>query len=252
MDDRRVGATLRALRRRAGLRQREVATRAGCHQTTVSRAERGELDTLSLGHLRRLFGAVGARFDGEVRWRGGAVDRLVDQRHAALVEAVARQLRNWGWTVIAEVTFSEYGERGSIDLLAADTSTRAIAVLEMKTEIGAVEETIRRHDVKTRLAPKLTMQRLGWRPVSAARILVLPEGTAARSGVARHSATFRSSYPASSRQVRAWLRSPTRREPAGARAGLGAGLGGTWFLTLKHPRSGSSKAGGPQRVRAPK
>lgn len=199
MDDRRVGATLRALRRRAGLRQREVAARAGCHQTTVSRAERGELDTLSLGQLRRLFGALGARFDGEVRWRGGAVDRLADRRHAALVEAVARQLRSWGWTVLAEVTFSEYGERGSLDLLAADTATSAIAVFEMKTEVTAVEETIRRHDVKVRLAPKLTIQRLGWRPASTTRILVLPEGTAARSAVARHATTFRSSYPASSR-----------------------------------------------------
>lgn len=172
---------LRALRRRAGLRQLDVAKRAGCHQTTVSRAEIGELDSLSLAALRRIFGAVGARFDGEVRWRGGEVDRLLDAAHAQVVEAVGRSLRRWRWTVLPEVSFSEYGERGSIDLLAGFIAARAVAVIEIKTEITAVDETVRIHDVKTRLATKLAQERFGWRPAVIARVLILPDTTATRS-----------------------------------------------------------------------
>ncbi|HVH18470.1 MAG TPA: helix-hairpin-helix domain-containing protein, partial [Myxococcota bacterium] len=50
--------------------------------------------------------------------RGFALDgdRLLDERHAAMVEAVMRRLVALGWKVRAEVTFSSFGERGSIDV----------------------------------------------------------------------------------------------------------------------------------------
>lgn len=79
--------------------------------------------------------------------------------------------------------------------------------------------------------------RFGWEPRTVGRILVVPEDRTIRRVVERHSATFAASYPARNREVRRWL-----REPAGPIAGL-------WFVTVKHPRAGSRRAGGTERVR---
>ena len=46
------------------------------------------------------------------------MDRLVDDRHAVLVAAAGSLLTRAGWEVLPEVTYSRYGERGSIDLVA--------------------------------------------------------------------------------------------------------------------------------------
>jgi transcriptional regulator with XRE-family HTH domain len=100
------------------MRQADVATVAGVSQSVVSSAESGRLAGLSVEMARRLLAAVGARLELRVSWEGAALDRLLDQRHAALVEIVARRLRLRGWTVVAEVSFSHFGDRGSIDLLA--------------------------------------------------------------------------------------------------------------------------------------
>ncbi len=43
---------------------------------------------------------------------GAALDRLLDQRHAGLVERSIVVQRSYGWRCETEVTFSEYGERG--------------------------------------------------------------------------------------------------------------------------------------------
>jgi hypothetical protein len=59
------------------------------------------------------------------RWSGGQLERMVNRRHAALHEALARQFsRLAGWRLLAEVSFSIYGERGIIDVLAWHVETR--------------------------------------------------------------------------------------------------------------------------------
>ena len=40
-------------------------------------------------------------------WRGGALDRLMDERHATLVGAAATTLRDAGWEVAIEITYSD-------------------------------------------------------------------------------------------------------------------------------------------------
>lgn len=175
MDDRRIGRALRALRRRRGLRQSDVAYAAGVGQSTVSRAELGHLDALSLRALRRIFGAVEASFEGDVRWRGGGLDRLLDERHAAVVGTVAQQLRAWSWRVVPEATFNHFGDRGSIDILAGHEAQRFVAVIEAKTEITSEEEMLRRLDTKARLAPVIATERFGWRPATVASFIVLPD-----------------------------------------------------------------------------
>ncbi|MGH2464131.1 MAG: helix-turn-helix domain-containing protein, partial [Candidatus Limnocylindrales bacterium] len=109
MDDRRVGLVIRALRRRRGWRQSDLAAAAGFSQATISGLERGHVDNLSLRTLRRILLALEARADVDLRWRGGALDRVVDEGHARVVGRVVRWLASHGWRTSVEVTYSVYG-----------------------------------------------------------------------------------------------------------------------------------------------
>jgi transcriptional regulator with XRE-family HTH domain len=209
VDDHRIGRSLRALRLRAGLRQVDVAQRAGVSQSLVSTIEGGRPATVTLETLRRVFAAVGAGFAGQVLWRGPALERLLDARHAALVDASAIRLRGWGWDVMAEVTYSSYGERGSIDLLGTRADRGAVVVEEVKSELARVEETLRKLDEKARLiGSDVGRDRLGWTPRVVGRVLVLPDTDRARRQVAGHAAVFDAALPARGPALRAWLRDP--------------------------------------------
>lgn len=208
MDDLAIGRLARALRHRLGIRQRDVGARARMSQDLVSYVERGRLDRLPLWRLRRIFAVFDADVVIVVRWRGGDLDRLVDAAHAQLGELMTRRLREDGWEVHPEVSFSEFGERGSIDLLAWHSSSRTLLVVELKTEIASVEETLRVHDMKCRLAPKIARQRYGWDVRDVGRLLVLPDARTPRDRVHRHAALFSRAYAMRTVAVRRWLRDP--------------------------------------------
>jgi transcriptional regulator with XRE-family HTH domain len=119
MDDQRIGHVLRALRQRKGWRQQDVGDRAGVSDTLVARIERGAFASIPLGKIRRVAETLGARFDTILRWQGADLGRLLDSRHAAMHESMARFLGSLdGWQFEPEVSFSIYGERGIIDILA--------------------------------------------------------------------------------------------------------------------------------------
>lgn len=209
MQDVAVGRIARALRHRLRLRQVDVGARAGMSQGLVSLVERGRLDRISLRRLRRLFAEYDAEVVVSIRWRGGAVDRLTDAAHAALGEALTRVLREAGWEVVPEVSYSVFGERGSIDLLAWHPATRTLLIVELKTEIGAVESTLRQHDAKVRLGPGIARKRFGWEARSVGRLLVLPDDRTPRRQVARHANLFERAYRLRTVAVRRWLAAPT-------------------------------------------
>jgi hypothetical protein len=58
-----------------------------------------------------------------------------------------------------------------------------LLVIELKSELTSVEETLRRLDVKVRLATRVAGERFGWRAVAAARLLVLPSSCAPKTNV---------------------------------------------------------------------
>jgi transcriptional regulator with XRE-family HTH domain len=155
VDPIRLGRSLRVIRRSRGQRQLDVAQAAGVSQTLVSAVERGHGARLSVGTLARVFAALDADLELVVRYRGGTLDRLLDERHAATVAAVLGTLRARGWTTAVEVTFNHYGDRGSIDVLAVHPVARIVLVVEVKTEITSAEETLRRLDVKVRVGAGL-------------------------------------------------------------------------------------------------
>ena len=230
MNDVALGRALRAIRINLGFRQVDVATKAGVAQQLVSRIERGDSGRMSRQTVDRVLGAVGADVVTTVRWRGGQLDRLLDEGHAALVGAMADLLRRHGWQVLTEVTYAEWGERGSVDILAWHAATRRLLVVEIKTEIASAEELLRRHDEKVRLGPKLARDRFGVSPRSVTRLLVLAKRTSNRTRLARLEASVGATYPARGPAVRAWIADASAtdamhgllllREPNRARRGI--------------------------------
>jgi hypothetical protein len=120
------------------------------------------------------------------------------------------------------VTFSEYGERGSIDILAWHAATRSLLVCEVKSTLGSLEETSRMLDVKERLAPGIGRRPFGVAASTISRVLILPDDTTVRRIVAAHHATLAATYPARGREFRVWLHAPSGRIRA------------IWFLSDGH------------------
>ena len=196
------------MRRRRGWRQIDLGVAANCSQNLVSLVERGHLDRISLHMLRSLLAALDAIALIELRWRGAALDRLLDETHALVLGSVAGVLRSQGWIAEVEVTYSEYGERGSFDILAFHPTARVVLVIEVKTDLPSAEATLRKLDEKGRLAADVARKRFGWRAASVARLLVLPESSTLRGRVANHAALFNATLPQRNVAIRGWLAKP--------------------------------------------
>jgi transcriptional regulator with XRE-family HTH domain len=218
-DDERLAQLYRKLRRQNGLSQEEIAIGTGIPLRDVRRLEAGEADKIAFGRIRQLFTQLDARARISVWWKGAALDRLLDEEHAAMVERGAVLIAGYGWAVPTEVTFSEYGERGSIDILAHRKEAMAAAVCEVKSLFGSLEELNRSLDLKVRLAPTICLERFGWRPKHVARLVIVPSVSSTRRVVASHAQTMDELYPARAWEIRRWLRKPD------------SNLGGIWFLS---------------------
>ncbi len=208
MDDIRTGARFRALRQRLGWRQRDLAMKAGVSPGVISLIERGRIEEVMIRKLRLVARELDAEFVTQLRWRGGDLDRLVDEAHAHLVGRVTAMLREAGWDVRIEVSYAIYGERGSIDVLGWHPAGRLLLVIEVKSELVAIEETLRKHDQKARLAPRIAAEQLGWTAVGTTRLLVLPSLSTARRRVERHSRLMATAYSLRGAEPRRWLAAP--------------------------------------------
>ena len=215
MDDQRLGALMRAVRIRRRLRQADVAAAAGVDRSWVSRVERGHVRDVSIGRLRAIAGVLEVGLEIVPSWRGGEVARVINERHSRLHELVAAHLaRTAGWEFATEVSFSFWGERGVIDILAWHAAQRILLVVELKTEIPDPAGVIAQVDRYRRLAPEIGRQR-GWHATSVATWVLLAESDMNRRQLARHRAMLRNAFPLDGRTLRRWL-----RDPGGAVAGL--------------------------------
>jgi transcriptional regulator with XRE-family HTH domain len=237
METRRAARSFRAVRLHLGLRQRDVAARAGVSQQHVSDLERGKIGSMTADELGRIFNVLDMRAVITVQWRGGQLDRLLDEGHAALGVACAELFASLGWEVLPEVTFSFYGERGSIDVLAWHSASRTLLVIELKSEITSAEETIRRHDAKVRLAAQIGQERFGAKAEVVARLLVVADTSGNRARVKRLDPLFMAPYPRRGRAVREWLARPSGE------------MGGVLFLNTA-ARGANSVT--PTRIRRPR
>ena len=208
MDDIRTGARFRALRQRLGWRQQDLAERAGWSQDVISRIERGHLGSMQLDTIRGVAAELEAQLAVQLRWRGGDLDRLMDEGHAKLAGRMIEILHARSWDVRAEVSYSIYGERGSIDLPAWRPDARALLVVEVKTALVSAEETLRKHDEKVRLAARIAMEQFGWQPTTTGRLLVLPDVSTARRRMDRLASVMRAAYAMRGAAARDWLATP--------------------------------------------
>ncbi|HEX5148016.1 MAG TPA: helix-turn-helix transcriptional regulator [Candidatus Limnocylindrales bacterium] len=212
MDDQRFGSVLRKVRQRRNWRQEDLAKKAGVSAATISRAERGHVGSLALDTVRQIGAALDVRVELVGRWRAGDLDRLLNARHAALHEAVARTFvrRFPGWILSPEVSFSIFGERGVIDLAAWNPHHRALLLIELKTDIADVNELIGTFDRKVRLGRTIAAKR-GWDPLTVSGWVIVAPGRINRERIAAHGVMLRAAYPEDGRAINAWLPRPNGR-----------------------------------------
>lgn len=208
MDDARFGRTVRVLRMRRGWRQVDLGARCGLSRSAISDIERGKVDRYALQTVRRLVRELNADAGLDVRWGGpGDLDRLLDRDHAALVQSWTELHQRHGWETWPEASFSIYGERGRIDLLAFHPRTGILEVAEMKTGVWDLQDTVGRLDVKARLARNVAQQR-GWTVRHVVSALVVADGRTAHRRIADHAPLF-AGYATRGRSARAFVRAPT-------------------------------------------
>jgi transcriptional regulator with XRE-family HTH domain len=236
MEDLRFGAVVRAARMTRRWRQRDVAARAGVSQATVWRVERGRIDEMTVSTVRRVCKALEIRIELQPRGRGADLDRMVNARHSALHESVARALARAfpRWEMAHEVSFSIWGERGVIDLLLWHPGRRALLIIEFKTELVDTGELLGTMDRRRRLAPEIVAER-GWEPLTVSTWVIVARSRTNERRLSSFRTVLRSAFPLEGRRMLRWL-----REPAGVVAGLSL-----WALT-----EGESVAP-VQRVRRP-
>jgi transcriptional regulator with XRE-family HTH domain len=239
VDGIRIGRALRSIRIRLSLRQRDVAKAARVSPSLVAKLERGDVSNADLRRLEGVCQVLGVQLDIRVRWRGEGLDRLLDEAHARLVDRFVAILTEIGWASAVEVSYSEYGERGSIDVLGWHPTSRALLVIEVKSVVPDAQATILGLDRKGRLGAKVARDR-GWDPRTVSRLLIVADSTTTRRRIARLDSMFRTAFPVRGHSVRQWLRAPD-----GAISGL-------QFLPDSTPGALGRPAAGRQRVNRPK
>jgi transcriptional regulator with XRE-family HTH domain len=239
MEDGRFGAAIRAVRRKRRWRQRDLAARVGVSAATISRLERGHLDTLSLGIVRHVAAELDVRVDLLARWRAGDLDRLINAGHSALHDSVAAWFKEAfpAWELAPEVSFNVYGERGVVDIVAWHPGRRALLIIELKTDIADVNELVGTFDRKRRLAREIVKER-GWVPTTVSGWVIVAPGRTNRARIAAHGAMLRAAFPFDGRSIRAWLASPTQ-----AIAALSV-----WSLARDAPSTSSRRIRVPQET----
>ena len=208
MDHAKIGRSIRIVRIRRRIRQSDLAALVELSQPTISRIEGGRLDGITVGALERVLAELGIGMRTHLWWQGAELDRLIAGRHSAMHDAVARLFEDLpAWLAAPEVTFAVFGERGVIDILAWHAQSRSLLVIELKTELIDVQETVGTLHRKQRLAVKIAEER-GWRPATVSAWLVIADGRTNRRRVHEHRAMLRAAFPVDGRTVNGWLASP--------------------------------------------
>jgi len=235
VDDVGIGRLFRAIRLRLGWRQLDVSEKAQVSRALYSAIERGHLDRVPLGTLRRIAAVLEIRLPIEPSWRGGQIERVLSGRHAAMEERITAMLVAAGWEVRPEASFNNFGERGVIDLVAWHPGRRTLLLVEIKTELVDPSGLLMVTDRRRRLAGVIARDS-GWGPAIVAQWVVLADGRTNHRRVAEYRSLLRAAFPADGRSVPAWLRDPA------------APVAALWFLPDAAGRSTGRTPQGPNRV----
>jgi hypothetical protein len=153
--------------------------------------------------------ALDVRFEGLIRWQGGDLDRLINRGHAGMHEAMARWFSDLdGWHAVPEVSFSHFGERGVVDIVAWHAASRIVLIVELKTTIVDVNDLMSTMDIRARRAWQMAREH-GWDPVSVATWVVVAPGRSNARILAEHATVLRAKFPGDGRSMRRWLARPS-------------------------------------------
>lgn len=209
MDDAQVGSAVRAVRIRAERTQADVAKAASVRRYDVSCIEQGKLGGMSLSEVRRVASAIGMWIELKPNWRGTQLVHLVNGAHTALQEAVLSYLDGRaGWVARPEVTFSIFGERGAIDILAWHAATQTVLVIELKTLVVDPADLVRQMGRRSRLATEIAATQ-GWHARDAASWVIFTDTRTNRRHAAEHRALLQGFADLDGRTVESWLRAPS-------------------------------------------
>ena len=211
------------LRVRQRLTQEQLAARAGVSRRAVSTLETGGGRELRVAAVEAIAAALGGRADLRLSWNGPELERMLDATHAALGAAVKRRLERWGWFVRVEVSYSRYGERGRIDLLALHPPTGVLLVVELKSELVDVQSLLGSLDAKARLARHVA-RGLGWEPGAVVPAIVFAASSGTRKRLHGVDTLF-DRYSLRGRAALSWLRRPCAPIPSGL----------LWFAAIRGP-----------------
>jgi transcriptional regulator with XRE-family HTH domain len=215
--------------------QQQLAMAAGVSRPIVSLIERGRCEETSVRTVRRVASILGVSATLNARWRGAEVAKLLDEAQSALVESVTERLSAAGWTVRPEHTFSIWGERGSIDVLAWHPACRALLLVECKTKLPDLQDVLSTMDRKRRLARDISKLE-GWEPGFVGSALAVHDQKWARNAVRRSGVVFDAALPARTVAVRQWLARPT------------GDLRAIWFLANDGATNTGRRSGGQMRA----
>lgn len=209
MDDARIGSAVRAVRIRAERTQADVAKAASVRRYDVSCVEQGKLGEMSLSEVRRVASALGMWIDLTPNWRGTNLEHLVNGAHTSLQEAVLSFFDGRaGWVARPEVTFSIFGERGAIDILAWHAATRTVLVIELKTLVVDPADLVKQTGRRLRLATEIAATQ-GWHARDVASWVIFTDTRTNRRQVAKHRTLLQGLADLDGRAVRSWLRAPS-------------------------------------------
>jgi transcriptional regulator with XRE-family HTH domain len=165
------GRACRDVRGRLGLTLEEVAAAAAITASYLARIERGQVNP-TFEAVDRIAEALGIQLSLDIRppvFLGTPpVSDLVHARCSAYVD---RRLQAADWLTAREVALLDGRYRGWIDLLAFDSTTRSLLIIQIKTrldDIGALERQLGWYE---RAAPQLARE-LGWPPVSIRSVVL--------------------------------------------------------------------------------
>jgi transcriptional regulator with XRE-family HTH domain len=208
VDEVRLGSVVRSVRIRKGWRQVDLAAAAKVSRHDASKVELGHAGEIPLSRTLAMCRALEIRLDFVPRLRGGDLDRLLNARHSAMAETMARWFgRHPAWIIRPEVSFSIYGERGVIDFIAWHPVRRALLLIELKTELVEIGELMATADRRRRLAPRIGRD-LGWVPEVVGMWIAVRNVSTNLRRIRQHSAVLRAAFPAEGRAIAHWLRDP--------------------------------------------
>ena len=153
-----------------------------------------------------------------------------------MAEDVTRLLLDAGWKVRPEVSFSHFGERGVVDLLAWHAGLRTLLLVELKTELADINDLLAVSNRRRRLA-RVIAEPFGWEPAAVAQWVVLAPSRTNSRRVTEHRAMLRAAFPADGRSVAGWLARPA------------TALSALWFLPISQESRRGRAASPTQRVR---